>query len=131
MENQLPHSFAITQFHIVYMYPRNITVLSKISREIVYSAPFTEAEYGNAPLLGIALDARKNRIMLNCKQAPLFVAYLKGEDTDAWRYYLRREQFTQALQNCKTGKQRAFACGYYADYLFHKERYDKAAEFYA
>jgi hypothetical protein len=41
IENVLPHSFAITQFHIVYMYPRNITVLSKISREIVYSTPLT------------------------------------------------------------------------------------------
>lgn len=41
-ENILPHTFAITQFHIVYMYPRNITVLSKISREIVYSCKFDE-----------------------------------------------------------------------------------------
>ena len=126
IENLLPHSFAITQFHIIYMYPKNITVLSKISREIVYSAPFVDSS-----LLGITMDLRKNRIMLNCKQAPLFVAYLRGEDTDAWRYYLRREQFQQALANCKNGKQKAFASGYYADYLFHKEKFDKAAELYA
>jgi putative heme iron utilization protein len=37
VENVLPHAFAVTQFHIVYMFPKNITVLSKISREIVYS----------------------------------------------------------------------------------------------
>jgi vacuolar protein sorting-associated protein 18 len=129
IENVLPHAFAITQFHIVYMYSRNITVLSKISREIVYSAPFTEAD--GVPLLGITLDQRMNRLMLNSKQSPIFVAYLKGEDTDAWRYYLRREQFQQALQTCKTGKQRAFACGYYADHLFKKEKFDKAADYYA
>jgi vacuolar protein sorting-associated protein 18 len=35
------------------------------------------------------------------------------------------------LQTCKTGKQRAFACGYYADYLFSKEKFDKAADYYA
>jgi vacuolar protein sorting-associated protein 18 len=32
---------------------------------------------------------------------------------------------------CKNGKQKAFAAGYYADHLFHKEKYDTAAEYYA
>jgi len=81
--------------------------------------------------MSICCDLRKNRLLVNSKQAPLHVAYLKGEDTDAWRYYLRREQFQQALQTCKNGKQRAFACGYYADYLFNKENFAKAAELYA
>lgn len=40
VENTLPQSFALTQFHIIFMYPRNITVLSKISNEIVYSRNF-------------------------------------------------------------------------------------------
>jgi hypothetical protein len=40
VENELPVSFAITQFHILFMYPKNITVLSKISNEIVYSRNF-------------------------------------------------------------------------------------------
>jgi len=44
IENILPNAFALTQFHIVYMYPRNITVLSKISREIVYSCKFDETK---------------------------------------------------------------------------------------
>jgi hypothetical protein len=43
-EKVLPHSFAITQFHIVCMYPRNITVLSKISKEIVYCCKFDETQ---------------------------------------------------------------------------------------
>jgi hypothetical protein len=65
IENVLPHSFAITQFHIVYMYPRNITVLSKISREIVYSTPLTGQD--GAPLTSITCDLRKNRILVNSK----------------------------------------------------------------
>jgi len=44
---------------------------------------------------------------------------------------LRREQFGQALANCKNGKQRAFAAGYYADHLFKREKFDKAADYYA
>jgi hypothetical protein len=40
VENTLPSSFALTQFHIIFMYPKNITILSKISNEIVYSRNF-------------------------------------------------------------------------------------------
>ena len=60
--------------------------------------------------------------------SPIHIAYLEGEDTDAWRYYLRREQFEQAIQACKTDKERAFASGYYGDFLFSKQMYDRAAE---
>lgn len=37
VEGELPTGFANTSFHIVFMYPTNITVVSKFSREIVYS----------------------------------------------------------------------------------------------
>ena len=40
VEDEVPNSFAITLFHIVFMYPTNITVVSKISREIVYFTNF-------------------------------------------------------------------------------------------
>jgi Pep3/Vps18/deep orange family len=76
-ENVLPNAFAVTQFHIVYMYPRNITVLSKISREIVYSCKFDETQ---DPLQAICLDLRKNKLLLSSKSHPLLVAHLKGED---------------------------------------------------
>ena len=88
----LPNSFAITQFHIVYMYHSSITVFSKISKEIVYGTPLTGKD--GTPLMSISCDIRNNRLLVTSDQAPpLFIAYLEGEDTDAWRYYLRREQF--------------------------------------
>ncbi len=127
-ENVLPHSFAVTQFHIVYMYPRNITVLSKISKEIVYSCKFDEAQ---DPLQAICLDLRKNKLLLSSKSHPLLIAHLNGEDQDAWRYYLKREEFLQAIFACKNGKQRAFASGFYADHLFKRGKFEKAAELYA
>jgi len=58
----------------------------------------------------------------------LFIAYLQDEDIDAWRYYLKQEQFEQALQACKTDKQRSFAASFYGDFLFGKGIYDRAAE---
>ena len=59
LENSLPLSFALTQFHIVFMYPKNITILSKISNEIVYSRNFDSMD-----LQGICLDTAYNRLML-------------------------------------------------------------------
>ena len=55
VEDEVPTSFAITLFHIVFMYPTNITVVSKISREIVY---FTNFDKTKPPLRGISLDLR-------------------------------------------------------------------------
>jgi len=40
VENELPICFSITAFHIIYVYPKNITVLSKISSEIVFYKNF-------------------------------------------------------------------------------------------
>ena len=39
-EIEIPQSFAITMFHIIFMYPTNITVVSKISRQVVYNNNF-------------------------------------------------------------------------------------------
>ena len=55
VEDEVPTSFAITLFHIVFMYPTNITVVSKISKEIVY---FTNFDKNKPPLRGISLDLR-------------------------------------------------------------------------
>ena len=46
------------------------------------------------------------------------IAYLKGEDQDAWKYYLKKGMIKDALNNCKNNKQRAFVAGIYADSLF-------------
>jgi len=35
-----PISFMITQFYIIFVYPTNLTVLSSITQEIVYSRNF-------------------------------------------------------------------------------------------
>ena len=51
-EDEVPTSFAITMFHIVFMYPTNITVVSKISRQVVFNHSFEKSR----PLRGVILD---------------------------------------------------------------------------
>ena len=38
-----PVSFIITQFHIIFVYHQNLTVLSSITMEIVYSKNFEDS----------------------------------------------------------------------------------------
>ena len=66
VENTLPYSFALTQFHIVFMYPRNVTILSKISNEIVFSKNFETME-----LQGASIDIAFNRLMIYGKTQPV------------------------------------------------------------
>lgn len=55
-EDEVPASFAITMFHVVFMYPTNITVVSKISRQVVFNHSFEKSR----PLRGVILDTQKH-----------------------------------------------------------------------
>ena len=57
-------------------------------------------------------------------------ATLKGEDQDAWKYYLKEKQIQTAYFYCRTPKQKEFVSAIYADQLFNSGKYDKAADFY-
>jgi hypothetical protein len=59
------------------------------------------------------------------------VATLKGEDQDAWKYYLKRNEFKKALAHCRNGKQKAHVSGIIADEHFNSGRPEHAAKYYA
>ena len=109
------------------MYPTNITVVSKISREIVYCQNFEKQK----PIRGCMIDIKANEMLVYCPKEQIMVASLKGEDQDAWKYYLKRNEMKKALANCRTGKQRAFVSGIIAEQHFTSGRYDHAAKSYA
>ena len=75
VENELPLSFALTQFHIIFLYPKNITVLSKISNEIVFNKNFD-----SIILKGIQVDAVYNKVLMYSSKEPVYVTSLGGED---------------------------------------------------
>lgn len=100
VEDELPASFAVTLFHVVFMYSTNITVVSKISREIVYAKNFDSKK----PLRACMLDIKSNMLLVYCPKDTVMIATLKGEDQDAWKYYLKQKNTKKALANCRTGK---------------------------
>jgi len=85
------------------MYSTNITVVSKISRQIVYSQNFKDEKL----LRGIQLDIKKNQLIAYSNAKIISVANLIGEDQDAWKYYLKKGKIKQAISVCKTAIQRA------------------------
>jgi len=120
-----PVSFMITQFHIIFVYPGNLTVLSNISQEIVYSRNFDSIS-----IRGSVFDLFQRHVLLIGQKDQLEYSLLENEDRDAWKQYLKRGHIKQALENCQSS-QRAYVAGIYADQLFLKKKYREAAKFYA
>ena len=98
VEGEVPTGFTISLFHICFMYSTNITVISKISRQIVYSQNFKDEKL----LRGIQLDVKKNQLLAYSHSKIISVANLIGEDKDAWKYYLKKGKIKQAIAVCKT-----------------------------
>jgi hypothetical protein len=63
-------------FHIIFMYPTNITVVSKISRQVVYNNSFEKLK----PLRGVLLDTKKHQLLSFSNKERIMIASLKGED---------------------------------------------------
>lgn len=122
----MPRMVTVTDFHIIFTYHENITVLSKITLEIVFAHNF---EITN--IKGSFFDPNSKKLLVYAKAQPLFIADLKGEDRDAWRHYLKKGMVKESQHICKTAKQKAFVAGLYADQLFTKEKFDIAADYYA
>jgi hypothetical protein len=54
--------------------------------------------------------------MAYCPQKTIAVANLIGEDKDAWKFYLKKGgKIKQALDSCRSAKQRAVVNGIHAD----------------
>mmetsp|Transcript_8167 Transcript_8167/g.5827 ORF Transcript_8167/g.5827 Transcript_8167/m.5827 type:complete len:84 (+) Transcript_8167:1295-1546(+) len=83
------------------MYPNNITVVSKISQEIVYSRNFDEKT-----LRGLQLDLELNKLLLFCPKGPIMIAHMQGEDADAWKYYLKKGMIKEAMNDCSANNKK-------------------------
>ena len=77
------------------------------------------------------LDIKSNNLLVYCPKDVVMVATLKGEDQDAWKYYLKRSDYKKALANCRTGQQKAQVSGIIAENHFGSGRYEQAAKAYA
>lgn len=82
---QKPVSFMITQFHIIFVYQTNLTVLSTISQEIVYSRTFDAFAIRKS-----FFDVLQGYVLVAGGKDQLEYAPLENEDRDAWKQYLKK-----------------------------------------
>ena len=120
----------ITQFHIIFVYPNNLTVLSSITQEIVYSRNFESTPEKQVQIRNSVFDLFSKRVLLVGLKEQIEYSSFDNEDRDAWKQYLKKGQIKQALEHCQSS-QRAYVAGIYADQLFLKKDYREAAKFYA
>lgn len=125
-EDEAPMSFAVTMFHVIFMYPTNITVVSKISNQVVYNNSFDKLR----PLRGVLLDTRKNQLLGFSNKEKIMLASLQGEDQDAWKYFLAQNNIKTAMTYCRTAKQQAYVSSIYANQLFKQGKVDRAADYF-
>ena len=75
----------ITQFHIIFVYPTNLTVLSSITEEIVYSSNFDTIS-----IRGSVFDLYRRFVLIVGQKDQIEYSVLENEDRDAWKQYLKR-----------------------------------------
>ena len=97
-------TFLLSQYHIIFVYPNNITIISSISEEIVYSKNFDQMDikYG-------VFDVKKRYVLLqgnHSQQAGssgkkyLEYSAFDNEDRNAWRQFLKKGKIKEALDSC-------------------------------
>lgn len=75
-----PVSFMITQFHIIFVYPTNLTVLSSITQEIVYSRNFDTISIRSS-----VFDLYQRYVLVVGQKDQIEYSVLENEDRDAWK----------------------------------------------
>jgi hypothetical protein len=75
----------ITQFHIIFVYPTNLTVLSSITQEIVYSRNFDAIKIRSS-----VFDLYQRHVLIVGQKDQIEYSKLENEGRDAWKQYLKR-----------------------------------------
>lgn len=125
-----PLSIALTEFHLLSLFPRKLTVRNILSDSVVY-----ERESA-VELRGMCPDPLTGFVWV-FSDRELFVIEPHDEDRDAWKLFLQSARdgepgdFEKALGLCKDDCAREEVRRAQADFYFRKRDFARAAELYA
>ena len=91
----IPKSFVQTKNHIFILYPDCITVISKITSNIIDTQPLVNEDFKN-----MYLDESKKCIWVQTDYS-LYQISLNDENKDIWQDYLEVGEFNNAFNCCK------------------------------
>jgi hypothetical protein len=121
-----PIAIAHSEFHIFLLYPDCVSIISKITSNIVHTQQIPDS------LINMCYDRHKNILWIYSARN-LYQYVIENEDRDVWKAHLEKEDFHLALEHCKQ-KGLPFAkkvAKIYGNYLFDKGDYVNAALIYA
>eukprot|EP01133_Synstelium_polycarpum_P000223 gene223-271_t len=124
-----PLSFALTQFHFLFLYEDKLQAIGKLNGQIVYEYPFNPKQ---RKLKGITVDSSNGTTWIYSENI-VFELCIREEDRNAWKLYLERGQFETALEYCKgpyANDQRDQIWAMQADHYFKENKFELAATFY-
>ncbi|WPT18155.1 Vacuolar sorting protein 18 [Picochlorum sp. SENEW3] len=125
-----PISLAMTQYHIVLLYPSKLQFINIESRgtiqEILVES-FASPMRGAAALpLGLCRDAVDGQLLVLAGDDVYEIDH-SNEDRDMWKIFLSRGDYKSALPFCRTASQRNAAYLQEAERLFAEQDYKQAA----
>ncbi|TDH68068.1 hypothetical protein CCR75_004272 [Bremia lactucae] len=130
-----PISMAVTPYHVVLLYPRQMQVVSKLSSVVVMEEAF-DSRVGT--VRRVVVDETFHTVWIYSDRRILEVVVTE-EDRNVWKLLLSKavmgngddRDFEQALGVCRNGWERQRVLTAQADKLFEKGAYDRAAVLYA
>ena len=128
--NERPISLALTQYHIVLLFPSKINIINIESRQTVqeimvdsFAVPIKSAP---ALPLGLTRDTIDGQMLVLAGDDIYEIDYT-NEDRDMWKTFLAKGDFKSALSHCRTAVQRNAVYGLEAERLFQDGDYERAA----
>lgn len=93
-DEDYPSSVCHSEFHIFYLYPDCLIVISKVSHNVVYTEQLPEGEKN------MVYSKFKSCLYIQVSKE-LYCLQIENESRDVWEAYLEKKDFENAMQQCK------------------------------
>ncbi|GMK58572.1 hypothetical protein CspeluHIS016_0600140 [Cutaneotrichosporon spelunceum] len=124
----VPISFAVSEWHWIFLYDDRVTAVSRLSEKVVWDEPLPLRP--GQQVLSLASDPVSRTFWVSTTQSIIEVVVQK-EERDVWRAKLESGSYVSALQYAATPAQRDIVLSKQGDALFAEGKYILAARAYA
>lgn len=127
---EAPLSIALTEFHLIYVYPHRLMIRNRLNQSIVFDRPCSEALHGVCP------DMDQASFWIYSENG-IYKLTIQEEDRDVWKQFLLQaiqgevRDFEKALQFAKGTTQREKVRTAQAEHFYKKQDFIQAARLYA
>eukprot|EP01083_Nonionella_stella_P161553 529357_1 len=125
-----PLSIAITEYHVMLLYPNRFVVLNHLSEEIMMDDSTFPRDRSVGKFVAFAHDPSNNTNWCIGQNA-IFQVLVEDEDCDIWKIFLEQGNFSEAFVHCRGIAQEEIVLNHEADFYFKNGSYSLAAEKYA